>query len=179
MPNVSGGTNATFSYTETITSGVVQTLQLQTGITLGINYSSGTGTQQVDLIYAKQLTLSATPTTLDLTSLADLVGSSYSFFRVRELIITNLASVGGQTLSLGSTGGVASGFSGFWGTSAVVTIPPAVGQTTGNTVRFADPWSTSSTSGAVVGASNKNIKLDPGANSFNVNVIILGCDAYS
>lgn len=179
--NVSGNVQLTTSFTETITSGVVQTQNLPAGISQALNYTSGTGAGQINLIYAKQLTLNATPTTLDLTNLADLTGSSYSFARVREIIIANLASTGGQTLTIGSSGGVGSGFSGFWGTSATITVHPATASAVGsaNIVRFADPFNTSSTSGAVVGASNKNILLNPGANSFSVNVIILGCDAFS
>lgn len=177
MPNVSGNVNLTASFTETISSGVVTTQSLPASITQGLSYSSGTGPGQCDLLYSKQLSLAGSATTLDLTSLADLAGSSYSFARVRELIITNLASTGGYTLTIGSAS--ASAWTGFLGTaSATAVIHPGT-SAGGNTHRWSDYYNTGSTSGAVTGASSKLLKLDPGANTFSVNIIILGCSAFS
>lgn len=179
MANVSGNIQATIAATQVVSTGVVTNQNLPASITQALNYSSGTGAGQVNLCYAKRLTLSASATTLDLTSLADLSGTSVSFSRVRELIVMNNASTGGYVCSVGSPAG--SAFSGFQTTSAITLVHAAITSSvaTQTMLRWSDPSNVGASSGAVTGASNKNVKLDPGANSFTVDVIILGCDATS
>lgn len=179
MPNVNATINLTAQASEIISSGVVTTQTIPAGITQGITYTSGTGSLQCDLIYAKQLSLAAAATTLDLTSLADLIGSSYSFARVRELIVQHLGSVGSQVVLVGSAS--ASAFSAFMGASQQASLYAggASSLSSYNAIRFSDPYTVGSTSGAVTGASSKLLKLDPGAATISVNVIILGCSAFS
>lgn len=179
MANVSGNIQATIAATQVVTTGVVTNQNLPASITQALSYSSGTGAGQVNLCYAKRLTLSATPTTLDLTSLSDLSGTTISFSRVREVIIMSNASTGGHVCSVGSAG--ASAFSMFQTASAITLVHPAVTSSvaTQTMLRWSDPSNVGASSGAVTGASNKQIKLDPGANSFTVDVVILGCDATS
>lgn len=177
--NVSGSVNVQASFTEIITSGVISTLNLPAAITQAITYLNGTATSSVDYIYAKSLSLAGTPTTLDLTSLTDLNGGSVNFARVRELIIVNLATTAGYTLTIGP------GVSNPWTTgpiaaSSTIVLQPSVGQTTGQCfVRFSDPFSTGASTGYYVGGSSKTLKLDPGANTFSAYILIVGGSAVS
>lgn len=181
MANVSGSIQVSVAATQVVTSGLVSTQNLPASITQALNYSSGTGAGQVNLCYAKALTLNATPTTLDLTSILALDGSTVNFARVRELFVMNLASAGGQVLTVGSSGGVGSAFSAFQGASGTTVVHPAITSSVASAtmLRWSDPSNVGASSGAVTGASNKNVKLDPGANSITVQVVILGCDAVS
>lgn len=181
MATVSGNANVQVSVTQTVTAGLVTTQQLPASITSLVNYTNGTGAGQINLCYAKALTLNATPTTLDLTSITALDGSTVNFARVRELFVLNLNSTGGQIVTVGSSGGVGSAFSAFQGASGTTFIHPAITSSVASAtmLRWSDPSNVGASSGAVTGASNKNVKLDPGANSVTVQVVILGCDAVS
>src|SRR6202042_2996074 len=54
------------------------------------SYSNGTGALQFDTLYAKEITLAAAPTTIDLTNFVDAGGNTgTSFARVREFIVWN------------------------------------------------------------------------------------------
>lgn len=177
--NVTGTVTLNANFTEVVTSGVISTLQLPATINQTISYGNGTSTGNVDYIYAKQLSLAGSATTLDLTSLTDLNGGSVNFARVREVIIVNLATTAGYTLTIGP------GVSNPWTTgpiaaSSTVVLQPSVGQTTGSaTFRASDPWSVGATTGWYVDSTHKTLKLDPGSNTLSCYVVLVGGSAVS
>ncbi len=180
MANVTGQVVASASFTETVTSGLITPQSLPVNMTQSLGYSSGTGMGQVNLAYAKRLTFAAAPQTLDLSSLLDLSGASVNFARVRELIVANNATAAGAVLTVGAASG--SPFTGFLDSAGLQTVYPATA-TSASTfasatwLRWSDPCSTGSATGAITGSANKMLKLDPGANSFTADVLILGCDS--
>ncbi len=177
--NATGTVNTNFSFTEAISTGLVTANNLNATIGRSITYANGTGSGQIDMLYAKKLTLAATPTTLDLTALTDLNGDALNFLRIREFIIQNLATTAAYVVTVGGAGSNA--WLGFFGTTtSTLTMPTNVGAT-GNyaTIQLSDPYTIGASTGAYVGASSKYLKLDPGANTIIVSVILAGCSAAS
>lgn len=179
MAVVSGPLNIGANFTQTITSGVITSQYIPANINWNYTFTNGTGTGAVDLCYAKQLSLAGTATTLDLTSLADLGGSTVSFARVRLFVVQNLATTAAYTVTVGAA--ASNQWTGFLGTTtSTVVLQPNVGATANQSLLlFLDPYSTGATTGAYVDGTHKSLKLDPGANTISVNVLILGCSAAS
>lgn len=179
MATVSGPLSMRADITQSVSSGVISTQALLASFGLSVNLSNGTGSGAVDLVYAKQLSLAGSATTLDLTSLTDLSGASISFARVRVLIVQNLATTAAYTLTLGAA--ASNQWTGFLGTAtSTAVIQPNVGATSNYSSHvFLDLYSTGASTGAYVDGTHKSFKLDPGANTFSANVLILGCSAAS
>lgn len=134
-------------------------------------YANGTAANAVDLIYATTLTLSATPTTLDLTSLTDPLNGAVAFARVREVYIRNNATTDGWNLVVGP--GASNGWAGtsqFFGASSTVNVGPSTANPNTGKLAFSAP----NTTGYVVDGTHKTLKLDPGANTFTVEILIAG-----
>jgi hypothetical protein len=173
MANVSGNLAINAGLTQLVTSGLVTPQSIPAAVGQNIGYTNGTGASQCDLIHAKKYALVAsTPQSPDFTSITDLSGATVNFARIRELICwiddTNL----GHTVALGDAG--SNPLAAFWGTTGIQTIYPG-----GAVYRFSDPTSVGSSVGAVVTSSSKVLKIDPGSNGVNFNLIVLGCSAVS
>ncbi len=181
--NVGGSLNLQAQFTETITSGVISTLQLPANINQNITYTNGTAAGMVDYIYAKTLSLAGSATTLDLQSLTDLNGGAIVFTRIRELLIVNLAVTAAYTVTVGAASATQWTTGPLGTTTATSILQPSVGQTApatnGSMMRYSDPWSVGASTGAYVDASHKSLKLDPGANTISVYVLLVGCSAVS
>lgn len=70
-------------------------------ITLIDTLANGTGEDQADVIYHAQLSLTATPTTLDLTdgTMIDMLGNACVFDYIRTIMVTNADGGGYVTLA--------------------------------------------------------------------------------
>ncbi len=177
--NATGTAYDNVQFSEQISTGLVTASNLPATITRGQTYTNGTGAGQIDMLYAKQLTLAATPTTLDLQSLTDLNGAALNFLRIREFIVQNLSTVAAYVVTVGGAGSGA--WVGFFGTTTSTLFLPTNVGATGNyaTLHLSDPYTVGATTGAYVGASSHLLKLDPGANTIIINVILAGCSAAS
>ncbi len=134
-------------------------------------FTSGTAANQADLIYATTLTLSATPTTLDLTSLLDPLQGAVAFARVRGLYIRNNATTDGWNLTIGAAASNAwAGTSQFLSASSTIILGPS--SAFPNSGRL-EVWAPNTT-GYVVDGTHKSLKLDPGANTFTIDIQIIG-----
>lgn len=181
--NCNGSMITNFGFTENITAGVINPLALGTSINQNINYANGTGAGQIDLLYGKVLNLAGSATTLDLTSLTDLNGAAINFARVRELVIVNQAITAGFIVTIGAAASNA------WSTGALGTatstsiLQPSVttpAQLLGLSMfRWSDPFTVGASTGGYVDSTHKALKLDPGANTINISIIIAGCSAVS
>lgn len=179
MAVVSGVLNVAASFAQTVSSGVVTPQTIPANINFNLSFGNGTSAGNVDLIYARQLSLAGTATTLDLTSLTDLSGASINFARVRLVMIQNLATTAGYIVTVGAA--AATQWTGYLGTTAsTVILQPNVGATSNqNVFTFLDAYSVGASTGAYVDSTHKSLKLDPGANTIAVNILLLGCSAVS
>ncbi len=173
----SGVINTNYAFTELISTGLITPNTLAATINRNITYGNGTGSGQYDMLYAEKLTLAGTPTTLDLQSLTDLNGAALNFLRIREFIIQSQATTAAYTLTVGGAG--AGAWLGFFGTTtSTLVMPTNVGATSNfATMQLSDPYTVGATTGAYVGASSHLLKLDPGANTFTIYIILAGCSA--
>ncbi len=166
---VSGQISYNVNFNELVSSGVILPFDIPEAITANLNYSNGTGSNQVDTIYGASLSLAGTTTTLNLQSLTDPSGASIDFARVRELIVINPSTTAGYDVK------VEAGASSGW-----TVLPPSSNPLYaryGGSLRISDPVSTGSGNGNVVTSSLKNVTLDPGANTVTVYVLLIGGSA--
>ncbi len=173
---VTGGISLSVSFQEYITSGLItpETLSAALGA-LGqaagdLTFTYGTGSNQVDLLYAKPLVLAATTTTVDFTSVTDLGGGSIVFARSRLFFVYNPDATAGHDV------GVYHGASNGWAQLPASTNP-LYARNNGGFVLLVDPVSTGGGNGNVITGSSKNVVLDPSANTITVFVIMAGGSA--
>jgi hypothetical protein len=60
---VAGTDSLSAGFNQTVSTGVVTTQTIPASISLSTSYTNGTAAGKIDALYAKQLTLAATPTT--------------------------------------------------------------------------------------------------------------------
>jgi hypothetical protein len=165
MAVVTGKSTLSVGFAQLVTAGVVSPQSIPATIAPGTVYytASGTGARQVDRIHAVQYTLAAAPLDLDLTALPNLSGLVEGFARVREIMW--------QVLSGGplTTGG---GASNPWAPAGSGAVTPV-----GVIRHLSDPLSTGAGNGLVVTSTSRTIRLDPGAATVVVNLLIAGCSA--
>lgn len=172
MASVSGNAQITVGLNQSVTTGLVKPQTLPAGVTLSTNYTSGTGANQVDLLYAKQLTfVASTPQTLDLAALVDLSGVTVNMARVRELVLQVVTATVDKNLTVGAA--AANPWAAIWGTTGTHVV------VAGSTLYVSDPTTVGSGKGLVTSGTSKSLKLDPGSNVLVCNLIIAGCSAVS
>src|SRR4051812_25227692 len=105
-------------------SGIPGAQPLYTNQSYGWVVAPGTGSNQADRKYVKQMTLSATPTVLDLTNLLDPFGNAISFARVKEFLIVNTSTTSGQVVLLGYATTTANAWTSILSNPGQITIHP-------------------------------------------------------
>lgn len=166
---ITGNCSMNLAFTESVNSGVIVPYSIPATVSANLSYANGTASNQVDTIYSKQITLSATTTTLNLTTLTDPAGNSINFARVREFIVVNTSSTAGYDVK------VEAGASNGWSPLPPSTSPLYARYS--GSLRISDPVSTGTGNGNVVTSTSNTITLDPGANTITVNVLIVGGSA--
>jgi len=176
--------NLSASYSQTAPTSAIQPYDIPASLSVQYAFLQGTASNSIDLLYAATLSLAGTATNLDLTSLTDPAGGSINFARVRHIMIANLATTAGYTLTIGAASSNA--WTGLLGTStSTIVLPPGIAAVSGTSPArpsvfvAGDPLSSGASGGFIVGASSKVLKLDPGANTFSVSVLIVGTSATS
>ena len=174
MAAVTANNTITFNLTEGLVYGIGQSVAVPIPASFrSVFQSSGTLLDQCNLVYCATLTfVVSTPQTLDLTSLLDIFGVTANFARVRLVAIRNNSTTNGATLAVGSNGtndwlGLTPGAA-----TTTVTVYPSTAINDGFVI-----YQMPNTTGAVVGSTNKIIKLNPGTNAFTVDILIAGCNA--
>lgn len=130
---------------------------------------AGSGADQIALKYSAKLTLSAAPLVLNLQALTDVFGAALSFSLVRSITIVNESTTNGQTVLMGYSTTTANAWVSLVSNPGQITIEPS---TAANQGFFA--MTAPNTTGWAVGASNRMLQLDPGANTIVVDVEITG-----
>lgn len=154
------------TFTQTVSSGVVSSYSIDVAPAIqSVNYTNGTSASQVDLLYGKQLSITTTPTDLDLTTLTDPPGGAVNFARVRELIIENLSTTAGQNLVV--SGGASNQWTGFLNSTGTLTLPP------GAKLRISDPTSVT-TAGGITSGTSKTLRLVASTGTISANVTLVG-----
>ena len=88
MAVVTGLSQINVGFNQAVSAGLVKAQTLPAALALTANYTNGTGANQIDLLYAKQLTfVASTPQTLDLTAISDLAAATANMARVREFLL--------------------------------------------------------------------------------------------
>lgn len=170
--NVVGTVNSNISFSQTASTGFITSQTFAQAIVEQFTYPNGTGSGQVDQFYAKQITLSATPTVLDLTNLTDVAGNTINLARVREFIVQVVTTTANFNVKVYATAG-GSG----WATLPISTDTNYLYARYGSVLRISDRYSTGGGNGNVTGVSNKSVTIDPGSNTIVVNILIVGCSA--
>jgi hypothetical protein len=153
------------SSSTTLTTGSARTISVRLPANLApVEFTSGTGASQVDLVWSDTRTYSATPTTLDLSSLsaASTNTGAATFNNVKVIAVfnndTTNSLIVGNAASAQFTGPLSSG-------TTTITIPAGCGALFYN--KAANGWDA---------ATAKNLKIDPGANNISATIAIAGED---
>ncbi len=122
--------------------------------------TAGTSSGQVDLIWSRTVTLTATSATYDLSNLVDAFGATVNFAHVKQLLIKN-----GSATDILSVGNAASNpWSGFLSSGATTeTVGP------GGVLMKVDP-----VAGRLVSGTSKNLKVDAGSATITFSIVIVG-----
>lgn len=168
MATVTGNRSLSVSFAQSLSSGLITPQNLPASVSLNSAYINGTGAASVDLIHAKQYTLAGAATEIDLQAIADLSGATVNMARVRELVVQVVTATAGYDVTLGNA--AANAWAALWGATGTSKV------FAGSTYYWSDPTSTS-TRGGVTSGTSRVLKLDPGANTVVVNVLIVGCSA--
>jgi hypothetical protein len=171
MAVVAGTAALTSGFNQTISSGVVTAQTIPASISLTTQYANGTAAGKVDLIHAKQYTLAGSATTIDLTSLLDLSGATVNFARIRDLVVQVVTATVDFNVTLGNA--ASNSWAALWGATGTHVVPA------GSIFYVTDPTTVGASKGLVTSGTSKSLKLDPGANTVVVNLIIAGCSAVS
>lgn len=170
MGLITGSTNIISSFFDALSSGLVSPQSRGVQPYQHIDWTPGTGPNQLDGLHSLPYTLAASPTTIDVTSLVGVGGESLVFARIRQIWAqvadANLAHI--VTVGPGASNGYAP-----LGANQVFPGQSANGGYNW-VLLLNDPLSTGAGVGAVVGSTSKTIKLDPGAFTTVLNLVIAG-----
>jgi hypothetical protein len=139
-----------------------------------VSFQPGDAALKLSIVGYKKFTATAAPTSIDLTAVPDVNGSSSNLARVKYVLITNEGTVDGQVLLLDGT--VSNAWKAPFATIATckLVIPSGYVDASGvvypGMVLLGGP----NTTGLVVSGTSKIISLDPGANTISGRVILLG-----
>lgn len=164
MP-VSGTIKVEIRLADRITSNTTGTVKHDITETYTWNLSDGTGADQADDIWSADFNLAATSTTYDLTALTGPRGT-VTFTKIKGIWIYVSTATDGHTLLVGNAA------SNQW-------YAPFSGATVTHEVMAGGAWMALShkaqtTNPWTVDSSNKNLKLDAGANTIAGTIIIWG-----
>ena len=169
---VSGTVTLSASFSEYITTGITPYTITELLGAMGINpgnlsLNSGTASGLIDTLYAQKLTLAATTTTIDWTSVIDPGGASVSFARSRFFFVFNPDATAGHDIKI------------YQGASNPWAPLPASGQPGwarygGGWYMLCDPISTGTGNGNVITSTSKTTVFDSGANTVSFYVIQAG-----
>lgn len=184
MAVVIGTSNISLAFSQAINAGVLTNYNVPANMANLINIVNGTGAGKVDLMHAKQYSLAATPTTIDLTNLLDPNGGAVNFARVR--LIAAFVQSTTATYTVVMSPGASNGFILFTGSTGLITVPAGYTYTdvSGNVSTiasklFIEDWASIGANGYITSGTTKTLKFDPGANTVTMNLLILGCSAAS
>lgn len=147
--------------------GTARKLHTWTGLGgLPTKYASGTGSSQQDIVYSDTLDLAGSAQTIDLdTSLTDTFGATLDFVEVTGIFVYNKSTTTAETLTVGA------------GSNPLITWLNATGDAVvvgpGGVFCITSPID----GYAVTSGTGDTLTFDPGANTFSVDVLILGRSA--
>lgn len=135
------------------------------------SYTNGTGSGKGTIRYIVQLALAAAVQTIDLTALTDVFGNALTFATngVKAIAVINLSTTTAFVLK------VSPGASNPWIGTAAPNAGPFNGATDVQIIGAGGKWCQEAPIDSFgVSATSKTIKFDPGANTFNANLWIIG-----
>lgn len=157
--------NCTVNALETGTTGLSLTKTVPHYLDFAADYATGTGSYQQDTAYSVTLSLAGSAQTIDLRGVTGAFGSALTFAEVTGVIVKNKATTTGYNLTIGAG-------SNPWITWLIATGDGVVLGPGGLFVV------TSPLDGyATTGGTGDILTFDPGANTFSVDVVILGRSA--
>ena len=167
---VTGNAKVQLQFTQTPANPVFsQSIPIALPDALAFAAKFGVTADQINRVYANQFTFAAsTGQTLDLNALADVLGASFSFARVKLFAIRVNSTTDGASLTLAPDG--TNGWAALFAGDLVV-----LASTSSNGAFFV--VAAPNTTGYVVDATHKVIDLTPSAHAFTVDVLIAGCDS--
>lgn len=139
-------------------------------IVSSVDQASGTASSTQDLIYSDTIAFAGSPTSLDLAGVltAALGGAAITMVEVRGFCIRNKSTTSTHILGVGN--GTNPAYAGLFGASShIVNVAP------GGILLWTAPLDGGGLT--VTAGTGDVLKLDPGANTFNADIIVWGVSA--
>lgn len=135
-----------------------------------VSFTDGTIADRADRVYYKQLSLAGANTDLDLQSLTDIFGDALSFTEIVYGRIRTLSTA--DPLTIGHASSLTDAWTSWLSNPGTMTLRP---KTAGfsSYVEFGNGFDP----GYAVGPTNKLLRLNPGAQTFPVVVLLVGRSA--
>jgi hypothetical protein len=139
------------------------------------NLQDGSAADQVHKIYAATLAFTGSPIVLNLfdnssgTQVTDLYGTPFAFSAVRKVYIKHKGTTDAQPLKLGYSGTTANAWTAILSNPGQIFLQPSSANNDGGILLVAP-----NTTGWAVATGSKLLQLDPGANTFNADIVIVG-----
>lgn len=143
--------------------------------TLKHTFANGSAADQVQKLYAATLSFAGSPIVLNLfdntsgTQVTDPYGAAISFTTIRKIYIKHKSTTNTHTLKLGYSGTTSNAWTSLVTNPGQITLQPSTSTNDGGTVLVAP-----NTTGWAVATGNKLLQLDPGANTFDSDIVIVG-----
>lgn len=143
--------------------------------TLKHTFANGSAADQVQKIYAATLAFSGSPIVLNLfdntsgTQVTDLYGVVFAFTAVRKIFIKHKGTTDAQPLKLGYSGSTANAWTAIVSNPGQIFLQPSSANNDGGILLVAP-----NTTSFAVNTGSKLLQLDPGANTFNADIVIVG-----
>lgn len=167
---LNGGVLSKADFTLTKSSGLPTALSIPIGDQARLSLANGTVTDQANRIYYKQLSLAGAVTDLDLTNLTDPFGDALAFVEIAWGRVVNLSTA--NVLTIGGAGAIANAWTAWLSNPGTITVKPKTSSYSGY-VEIGSGFDP----GYAVDSTHKFLRLDPGANTFSVIVVLVGRDA--
>jgi hypothetical protein len=161
--SVTGALSVSATASEAITNGL-STGRLAPALAASLTFGTGTGANNVQYCWTKSATATAATVTYTLSALADDLGRSVPFTKVRCLVITHLGAVDAQPLTVGGAA-LHPWLAPFGDVTDKVVIR------SGGCLVLAGPLTTGY---AVTSGVSDQLMLDPGANTIPFKIMIMG-----
>lgn len=161
----SGTIGVSIDALETSATNTIATAKDNVNTSVSIAWTDGSGANQANKQWSKTATLTATSTTLDLTSLTGTFGT-VTFTKIKALILINTSTTDGAMLTVGNAASN-QWYAPFGGSAHTVKVGPG-------SCLVLSAMTAQSTGAWTVDASNKSLKIDAGSATITYKLVLIG-----
>jgi hypothetical protein len=171
--NVSGQVNFSLNFPQVQTTGLIQPATFNALLSQAFQYVNAGGgvAGAVDQLYAAQLTIASTTTTVHFANASahDPWGNTLSMLRIREFVVQNISQTTGFDVTVCSSASDGVPF------LAVAANQPPIASAFGGGFRYWDYTSLTTAGSMIITPTTDGVSFVSASHTAILNVIVLGC----